>query len=78
VSLGLVWAANTVCGGQEKHRMCGNTCPFDVTHHPAMSVPCGMIDGLPTAMMLIARHWEQSTIYRAAHAFEQVGDWKKM
>jgi amidase len=29
-------------------------------------------------MMLIGRHWEESTIYRAAHAFEQMGDWKKM
>ena len=63
---------------QRATEMIGNTCPFDVTHHPAMSVPCGMIDGLPTAMMLVAKHWEEATIYRAAHAFEQAGDWKKM
>lgn len=43
-----------------------------------MSVPCGMIDGLPTGLMLIAKHWDESTIYRAAQAFEQSGDWKKM
>jgi amidase len=63
---------------QRAIEMIGNTCPFDVTHHPAMSVPCGMIDGLPTALMLIAKHWNESTIYKAAHAFEQSGDWKKM
>jgi amidase len=63
---------------QRATEMIGNTCPFDVTHHPAMSVPCGMIDGLPTALMLVARHWQESTIYKAAHAFEQSGDWKKM
>ena len=63
---------------QRATEMIGNTCPFDVTHHPAMSVPCGMIDGFPTAMMLVAKHWEEATIYRAAHAFEQAGDWKKM
>jgi amidase len=63
---------------QRATEMIGNTCPFDVTHHPAMSVPCGMIDGLPTALMLIAKHWDESTIYRAAHAFEQSADWKKM
>src|ERR1700676_3551657 len=63
---------------QRAIEMIGNTCPFDVTHHPAMSVPCGMIDGLPTALMLIGKHWDESTIYKAAHAFEQSGDWKKM
>ena len=53
----------------------GNTSPFDVSHHPAMSVPCGMVDGLPIGMMLVGRHWEESTIYRAAHSLEAAGDW---
>jgi hypothetical protein len=26
--------------------MIPNTCPFDVTGHPAMNVPCGMSSGL--------------------------------
>ena len=56
--------------------MINNTCPFDVTGHPAMSVPCGLSNGLPVGMMLIAKHWNESTIYRAAHAFEQAGDWR--
>ena len=54
-----------------------NTFPFDVTSHPAMSVPCGMSNGLPIGMMLVGRHFDESTIYQAAHAFEQSGDWKK-
>lgn len=54
----------------------GNTSPFDVSHHPAMSVPCGLIDGLPVGMMLVGRQWEEATIYRAAHALEQSGDWR--
>ncbi|MGK2915882.1 MAG: amidase family protein [Porticoccaceae bacterium] len=54
----------------------GNTSPFDVSHHPAMSVPCGRIDGLPVGMMLVGRQWEEVTIYRAAHALEQSGDWR--
>jgi amidase len=48
-----------------------NTCPFDVTGHPALSVPCGPEDGLAIGMMLVGRHFEESTVYRAAHAFEQ-------
>ena len=58
--------------------MLPNTAPFDVTGHPAMSIPCGMSQGLPIGMMLIAKHYNESTIYRAAHAFEQIGDWRNL
>jgi amidase len=58
--------------------MIGNTAPFDITHHPAMAVPCGMSDGLPVSVMLIGKHFDEPTIYRAAYAFEQAGDWAKM
>lgn len=61
---------------QRALEMLGNTCPMDVTGHPAMSVPCGMSNGLPIGMQLVAKHWDESTIYRAAHAFEQSGDWR--
>jgi len=61
---------------QRALEMLGNTCPLDVTGHPAMSVPCGMSNGLPIGVELVAKHWEESTIYRAAHAFEQAGDWR--
>jgi amidase len=57
--------------------MVRNTAPFNVSHHPAMSIPCGMRDGLPMGMMLIGRHFDEPTIYRAAHAFEQSVDWTK-
>lgn len=47
-----------------------NTCPFDVTGHPAISVPCGKHDGLPIGLMLVGRHFEEATVIKAAHAFE--------
>ena len=52
-----------------------NTCPFNVTGHPAISLPCGMEDGLPIGLMLVGRHYDETTIYRAAAAFERSGDW---
>jgi len=55
--------------------MIGNTAPFDVTGHPAMSIPCGTVDGLPVGLMLIGRHLDESTIYRAAHALEATANW---
>ncbi len=61
---------------QRGFEMLPNTCPFDVTGHPAMTIPCGMSQGLPIGMMLIGKHYNESTIYRAAHAFEQLGDWR--
>ena len=61
---------------QRAFEMLPNTCPFDVTGHPAMNVPCGMSEGLPVGMMLVGKHYAETTIYRAAHAFEQLGDWR--
>jgi amidase len=61
---------------QRAFEMLPNTAPFDVSGHPAMNVPCGMSAGLPVGMQLIGAHYNESTIYRAAHAFEQLGDWR--
>ena len=59
--------------------MIANTAPFDVTGHPSMSIPCGSVDGLPVGMMLTGKHWDESTIYAAAAAFEGgYGSWKGM
>ena len=63
---------------QRAFEMLANTAPFDVTGHPAMSVPCGMSDGLPVGMMLVGGKWQEAVIYRAAAAFEQAGDWREM
>ena len=61
---------------QRAFEMLGNTAPFDVSGHPAMNVPCGLSAGLPVGMQLVGAHYAESTIYRAAHAFEQLGDWR--
>jgi amidase len=53
-----------------------NTAAFNVTGHPALSLPCGMHDGLPIGAMLVGRRWDESTIYRAAAAAESAGDWR--
>jgi len=63
---------------QRAFEMINNTAPLDATGHPAMSLPCGLADGLPVGLMLIGRHHDEPTIYRAAHAFEQAGDWQRM
>lgn len=54
-----------------------NTSVFNSTHHPALSVPCGMVDGLPVGLMMIGRHWDETTLYRAADRLEQSRDWRE-
>jgi amidase len=61
---------------QRGFEMLPNTTPFSVCGNPAMNVPCGLSAGLPVGMQLVAAHYNESTIYRTAHAFEQLGDWR--
>ncbi|MGH8820117.1 MAG: amidase family protein, partial [Rhodoferax sp.] len=57
---------------QHSWTMLANTCPFDVTGHPAISVPCGEADGKPVGLMLVGRHFEDATVLRAAAGFERL------
>lgn len=51
--------------------MVGNTAPTCLTGHPAISVPVGKTsDGRPVGAMLIARHLDEMTLYRAAAGLE--------
>jgi amidase len=47
-----------------------NTSPFDVTGNPAVSVPCGISDGLPVGAMFVGRHFDDATVLRAGHAYQ--------
>lgn len=53
--------------------MVPNTPAFDLTGHPSISIPCGDVDGLPVGLMLCGRHFDEASVYRAAHAFETRG-----
>ncbi len=51
--------------------MVANTATFDLTGHPSISVPVKGVDGLPVGLMLTGRHFDDATVLRAAHAYEQ-------
>jgi amidase len=55
-----------------------NTCPFDVSGHPALTVPCGLVGGLPVGLMLVGRHFDEATVIRAGAVVERSGDWRRM
>ncbi|WP_166676611.1 amidase [Paraburkholderia caballeronis] len=56
---------------REALNMCANTSAFDLTGHPSISVPCRRRGGLPVGLMLTGRHFDDATVLRAAHAYEQ-------
>lgn len=63
---------------QRAFEMVGNTAAFNASGLPAMSVPCGLSEGLPIGMMLVGPKFGEMTIYQAAHAFEQSADWRTL
>ncbi len=52
------------------------TYPFNITGQPAASVPCGWTEGgLPIALQIVGRRFDDVTVLRAAAAFEQALPW---
>lgn len=52
------------------------TAPFNATHLPALSLPCGFSRaGLPVGMQVVGRPFDEATVVRVGHAFEQATNW---
>ncbi|MFC4100904.1 Asp-tRNA(Asn)/Glu-tRNA(Gln) amidotransferase subunit GatA [Paenibacillus xanthanilyticus] len=50
------------------------TIPVSLAGVPAISVPCGFADGLPIGLQIIGKAFDERTVLRAAHAYEQHTD----
>ena len=51
------------------------TIPANIAGIPAISVPAGMSGGLPVGLQLMAGQMGESTLFRAAYAYEQATEW---
>jgi len=54
------------------------TYPFNLTGQPAISVPCGFVDGLPVGLQIVGRPRADATVLRAAAAFESAVPWRHL
>jgi aspartyl-tRNA(Asn)/glutamyl-tRNA(Gln) amidotransferase subunit A len=55
------------------------TIPFNVTGHPAMSVPVGIAsDGLPIGVQIAGRPFDEATVFRVARAVEVLSGWENV
>jgi aspartyl-tRNA(Asn)/glutamyl-tRNA(Gln) amidotransferase subunit A len=42
---------------------------------PGLSLPCGLVDGLPMGLQLIGPHFSEAKLLNAAHRFQTATDW---
>jgi aspartyl-tRNA(Asn)/glutamyl-tRNA(Gln) amidotransferase subunit A len=60
----VVMHANDIC-----------TVPANIAGIPGISIPCGFVNGMPVGLQLLGAHLSESTLLRAAYAYEQATDW---
>ncbi|MFZ5391394.1 MAG: Asp-tRNA(Asn)/Glu-tRNA(Gln) amidotransferase subunit GatA [Patescibacteria group bacterium] len=52
------------------------TVPANIAGLPAISLPCGSVDGLPVGWQLIGRPWQEAVVLSLAKAYEQIKPWQ--
>ena len=54
------------------------TMPFNLSGLPALSCPCGLSKaGLPIGLQIVGKSFEEATVLRIAHAYQQLTDWHR-
>lgn len=53
------------------------TVPINMAGLPSVSVPCGFVNGLPIGLQLIGKPYDEETMLRVAHSYEQATTWHK-
>ncbi len=53
------------------------TIPVNLAGVPGISIPCGFSNGLPLGLQIIGNYFDEATIYRVAHAYEQATSFHK-
>ncbi len=67
------WLTDHVLGD---HHVFGTSTPCAVSGYPAISVPAGLVSGLPVGVTFMGPAWSEPTLIALAYAFEQAGQTK--
>lgn len=51
------------------------TIPANLANIPAMSLPAGFVQGLPVGLQLMAREWDEATMFQVAAAYQRATEW---
>ena len=54
------------------------TIPVNLAGLPALSMPCGLADGLPVGVQLIANHFDERRLLQTGAALQQATDWHRL
>ncbi|MEZ5100378.1 MAG: amidase [Thermoleophilia bacterium] len=49
--------------------------PWSLVGVPTMSVPVGLVDGMPVGMAMVGWRFREDVVLRAGHAYQQATDW---
>jgi amidase len=69
---------HTLFGGQlgmDLGLVAHNTAPFNLTGHPALSIPCGKVAGLPVGLMLVAPYFREDLLLQVAAVYQSLVAW---
>ena len=56
--------------------MVKNTCTFDNTGFPALTINAGFCENLPIGMMIVGKHFDEVNVFQVARAYEKLRDGK--
>lgn len=54
------------------------TYPFNMSGHPAASMPAGFADGLPVGLQVVGARHRDDLVLRLCHSYEEVRPWVKL